>query len=118
MHTLLNADLLQRSNLTKSQLLIWTGQQLSPRAPLYNMAVTFRFNVTVNLSIFEQAVQQLVDRCDALRTVIELIDGIPQQRVVPAIRCEMNVLDFSNEPDPNTALRRWTKRRCQLLLDT
>ena len=41
MATQLTADLLERSNLTRSQLLIWTGQQLHPHAPLYNMAFAF-----------------------------------------------------------------------------
>ena len=36
-------ELLERSNLTKGQLLIWTGQQLDPEAPLYNMG--FRFTI-------------------------------------------------------------------------
>ena len=37
----LTADLLERSNLTKGQFAIWTGQQLHPETPLYNVAFAF-----------------------------------------------------------------------------
>jgi len=32
-----NDDIYERSNLTKTQLIFWAGQKLSPEAPLYNI---------------------------------------------------------------------------------
>ena len=65
------ADLEERSNLTNGQLLIWTGQQLHPAAPLYNMAFRFRIPAPLDPQLFQRAFQMCVDTCDVLRTVRE-----------------------------------------------
>ena len=71
-------DILERSNLTQSQFLIWLGQKLNVDSPLYNMVHTFTINGEISPAIFRQAFQTLIDKSDALRTVIEEIDGTPQ----------------------------------------
>ncbi|MCB0277281.1 MAG: hypothetical protein KDI06_20875, partial [Calditrichaeota bacterium] len=68
----------ERSNLTHSQFLIWTGQKLNPDVPLYNMALAFRIRGELDREAFREAFQMLVDRSDALRTVIKEQQGIPR----------------------------------------
>ncbi|MCB0021377.1 MAG: hypothetical protein KDE09_26455, partial [Anaerolineales bacterium] len=60
--------------LSQAQFLMWLGQQLNPTAPLYNMIQTFRIAGQVNRPVFAAAWQALVDRSDALRTTIHLVD--------------------------------------------
>ncbi|MBO0800030.1 MAG: non-ribosomal peptide synthetase, partial [Blastocatellia bacterium] len=69
------------SNLSRNQLLVWTGQKLQPDVPLYNMVHTFTISGAVDAKHLQNAFQTLLNSSDALRTVIEEIDGIPQQRV-------------------------------------
>ena len=38
-------DPLMRSNLTKSQYVMWAGQKLSPEIALYNMALAFTIDI-------------------------------------------------------------------------
>ncbi|MGE0127961.1 MAG: amino acid adenylation domain-containing protein [Blastocatellales bacterium] len=111
-------QLYERSNLTKNQLLIWVGQQLQPELPLYNnSAYTFALSGEIDRAHFQKAFQALVNSSDALRTVIEEIDGIPQQRVIADFRYEMDYLDFSALPDSASALQTWARERCRIPFD-
>ena len=110
-------DVEQLSNLTKNQLLIWVGQQLQPDVPLYNLAVTFTMGSGVDRDHLQKAFQTLVNSTDALRTVIEEEDGIPQQRVVVDFPYGMEFLDFSDCSNPNEELQAWLRKRCQVPFD-
>ena len=107
-------DLANRSNLSRSQLLIWTGQQLNPDAPLYNMVLTFEISGSVNLPAFRRAFQALVDTSDAMRTQIIEIDGVPQRRVVEPFRYEVEELDLSAQATPDSDLEAWVRARSRL----
>ncbi|NDJ60666.1 MAG: amino acid adenylation domain-containing protein, partial [Chloroflexi bacterium] len=106
-----DSELLSKSNLTRSQFLMWLGQQIYPDAPLYNMAEVYTINGVIDVALFERALTQLVAESDALRTVIETRDGVPQQRSLPSLAHDLEVLDFSAEADPQAQLRAWIDRR-------
>lgn len=104
-------NILERSNFTNSQFLIWLGQKLNPEVPLYNMILIFTIEGKVSPSHFQTAFQRLVDQSDALRTVIEEVKGIPQQRVLRHLEYEMTVLDLSVESQPQAALQKWLAKQ-------
>lgn len=99
------------SNLTQSQLLIWTGQLLNPDAPLYNMALAFSMKGALDTHHFQLALQALIDRSDALRTVIHSTDGIPQQSVLSTYEFTQETIDFSGKDDPDAYCKAWTAER-------
>lgn len=98
-------------NLTLHQRLVWLGQQLHPHLPLYNTATTFTIEGAVDPEVFSWAFQAVLDGCDALRTVIEVVDGMPQQRVLPPYPYAMEQVDLRDAPDPETACRAWVQAR-------
>jgi len=102
-----------RTNLTKNQFLVWAGQKLQPGVPLYNITALFTIPGPVDREHFQAAFQALVDGSDALRTVIEEVEGLPQRRVVPQVRYEVEGLDFSGAADPEGRLRAWATARAQ-----
>ncbi len=105
-------ELAIRSNLSKSQLMIWMGQQLEPHSPLYNMVLAFHFKKPMNKQVFSQAFIKLVAESDALRTVIEVIDGVPMQRVVAEMQPdEAEYIDLSRFSNSEEALQRWLAQR-------
>lgn len=110
-------DLAAQSNLTTAQRLLWLGQKLAPESPLYNMAFLFELAGEIEPSHFQAAFQTLVQRSDVLRTIVDEIDGIPQQRVLPHLEYEVSVLDFSHEADPQAAVRDWAEARSQKLFN-
>ena len=104
------------TNLTTSQFLMWVGQATRPEVPLYNMVLTFEITGDLNVSHFKAATQALLDRSDALRTVVELKGGGPTQRVRPPGPFDLEVVDLTVEADPDAALEAWVdERRAQTL---
>lgn len=110
-------DIYERSNLTSDQLLIWAGQKLQPETPLYNVPVVFHIAGNVDRRHFQRAFQTLLESSDALRTVIREIDGIPQQTALSDFPYEIEFRDFSNLPEPWTAVQAWLRSRSQSLID-
>ncbi len=90
--------------LSSRQRMIWTAQQLDPGVPLFNMIRTFTINAELDVDAFRAAFGALVDRCDALRTVIDERDGTPVQRVVGRYERELPLVDLSGADDPELAL--------------
>lgn len=110
-------DTFEQSNLTRAQLVFWLGQKLNPDLPLYHMAVGLFIPKAIDHDAFFRAFQELINRCDALRTVIEMKDGVPQQRALEHLQYDPEFLDFSAEPDPDTAYRAWADERTQRLFN-
>src|SRR5262245_44660942 len=73
-------SILERSNLTRRQLLIYTGQQLFPDVLLYDAVWAIRLT-NLDVPAFEAAFATLVQSYDVLRTVVEETDGVPRQSV-------------------------------------
>ncbi len=109
-----NRSLLQQSNLTTSQLYIWMGQQLRPDLPLYNMALSFTIEEALSPVRFQEAFDTLVAHTDALRTVVMVEKGIPQQRVLPQLAYTVTEHDFSAEGAPSAAAAAWCQQRSQI----
>jgi hypothetical protein len=111
------ADIYERSNLTKSQLLFWSGQKLRPEAPLYNMVGSYVIPCKIDPDHLQEAFKTLINSSDALRTVIEERNGVPYQRVVSDLNCAMEYVDLSDSAEANQHLRTWIKRRSQMIFD-
>jgi len=100
-------------DLTPAQMRIWAGQKRSGGVPLYNMAVNFFIEAELDCERFEQALQSVVDHCDAMRTVIRENQGAVRQCVMPGMSASLRFLDLSQERDPAASAQRWTQQRCQ-----
>jgi amino acid adenylation domain-containing protein len=99
------------SDLTQSQVLIWTGQQLSPNVPLYNSPFTFELSGEINVPHFQTAFQILIDNSDAMRTVFQSIDDIPQRKLLESVSYKVELLDFSKARLPNEDFQTWLYER-------
>ncbi len=112
-----NSDLAAQSNLTRSQFLIWLGQTLAPDVPLYNMIQTFSFAAALDGAAFQRAFAALIASSDALRTVIDEVNGVPQQSVLESLPYALELIDLSAEPDPIGAYHLWLEDRRTRLHD-
>ena len=113
----MNQALDNLSNLTQSQLWIWTGQQLSPDLPLYNVVFTFELSGEIDISHFQSAFQILIDQSDSMRTVFESIDDIPQTKLLDSVSYKVEFLDFSKGNDPNEYFQTWLNQRMKKNFD-
>ncbi len=106
-----------RSNLTRSQFLIWMGQEMAPQVPLYNMVLTFSINGPLEPETFKTAFEALISVSDAMRTVFATIDGVPFQRVLDDITGGFTFIDFSNTTTPQEDYRRWVDQHAVVNFD-
>lgn len=100
-------DLYARSNLTRMQMLYWTGYQMRPDVPLYAAPLLFDIPQAIDIELFCAAVQSAMDQSEVLRTVIQTIDGVPQQVVRPQAMAPIKIKDFSAEANPREAAQNW-----------
>ncbi|MEO0974191.1 MAG: condensation domain-containing protein, partial [Pseudomonadota bacterium] len=105
-----------RSNLTRSQFLIWMGQQLAPSSPLYNMVFAFAMRGPLEVERWCAAYARLCEQCEALRTVVTVEDGVPQQRVLDASPVTLERIDL--RAGGEEACKQWidTHARAPLML--
>ncbi|MEO0852812.1 MAG: condensation domain-containing protein, partial [Cyanobacteria bacterium J06648_11] len=108
--------LLEQTNLTANQLLVWLGQQLHPETPLYNNALAFEIAGEVSPTHLQSALQVLLRSNDALRLAIATESALPQQRILDTSPCQLEVLDFSDRDDPDLVAN-WIDQRTRQPFD-
>ena len=96
---------------------IWIGQMLSPKDPLYNMAFCFELNCKLDFDRFTVAFQDLIKASDVLRTVFFTEDGEPRQKVLAEFTYQPEMIDYSDENDPNVRLEAFLDHRKKKLFD-
>ncbi|MBM1106805.1 amino acid adenylation domain-containing protein [Aurantibacter crassamenti] len=99
------------NSLTKSQSLLWIGQEMEPESPMYNMVLSFDFNGEIEVDHFKTAFQKVINESDALRTVFIKKQNRPTQKVLNEFIYEMEVLDFSSTSKPEEAYKIWEQKR-------
>ncbi|MFT4087306.1 MAG: amino acid adenylation domain-containing protein, partial [Gordonia sp. (in: high G+C Gram-positive bacteria)] len=70
--------------LSFSQQRMWFINQYDPTLPTYNVPGVFRLHGPLDVAALRQAVADLVDRHETLRTTFPAVDGTPYQQIAPA----------------------------------
>ena len=91
---------------------IYAGQRLKPEAPLYNIAHSFQIPIAIDIEVFHQAFQKVINEADALRTIFFEEDSIPYQGSVPEMIYRSETIDFSLE-DNEHKVEDWMAKRSQ-----
>ncbi len=68
--------------LTIGQKRIWFLQQLEPTVPLRHLTLAARLKGLLHVHCLQEALNEIVQRHDSLRTSFEVLDGEPVQRVL------------------------------------
>jgi amino acid adenylation domain-containing protein len=105
-------DLLESSDLSQSQYLIWIGQKLSSGKPLYNMSFRFNLKGHIDIQAFQRAFQLLVDQSDAMRSIVIEADGVPKLSFLPHYTYHTEVIDWQKEHKENN-FDKWIQDRCE-----
>ncbi|WP_281322344.1 non-ribosomal peptide synthetase [Flavobacterium aestivum] len=85
--------------LSATQLRTWLQVEQLQNAITHNVLTSYNLVGSFNKGAFEFAFQQLIARHESLRTVFELVDGSPRQRIIDAgdILFEIKYADVSKE---------------------
>ena len=97
--------------ITHTQSLILTGQLLQPNDPLYNMVMVFDIHGAISLDSFEEAFACLVKNCDAMRIIFTTHNAQAKQHILKQIEYDLTYLDFSAQPQPHRAYKKWETAR-------
>jgi amino acid adenylation domain-containing protein len=96
---------------------LWDLEQLTPGRALYNTPSAHRLRGRINLNALQAAIEAVVQRQDVLRTVVELEDGKPIQRILPSVSFSiLQVHDLSSVADDLRA--KHLHAQMQELIDT
>lgn len=95
------------SNLSYAQQLLWMGQRIQPDVPLYNMIFTFTIEGRLDRAAFVRAWEALVAQSELLRSVVRGGDSVPQLALTDAALLALEVIDLSDQPNPEAALASW-----------
>jgi len=98
-----------RVPLSFAQERLWFLNELDPDSPAYNIAFTIHLSGDLDIDVLQAAVDQLVQRHEALRTRFVSIDGRPAQEVLAkqSVPIRSEVIDGSDT-------REWQRRLAEL----
>jgi thioesterase domain-containing protein len=83
---------------TIAQQAFWYLDQLEAGNPAYNIAVWFRLQGPLRVLALEQALNDIIERHETLRTVFATVDGEAVQVIVPELSIRLSVLDLRDLP--------------------
>jgi len=92
-------DPAQPAPLAHGQAAMWVLHQLLPPGVAFNVAGAARVRGALDLAAMERALQRLVARHAALRTVFWVQDGQPRQRALPELAVPLHVVDVTSWSD-------------------
>lgn len=79
---------------------IWFTEKLHPLGALYNLTMGVRIKGTLTISIIEKCLEKIVTRHEALRTNLELMDGVLYQKIGSPYEFHIDEVDLTGtEPD-------------------
>lgn len=84
--------------LSAAQKRIWILYQLDPSSPVFNSRVAVRLRGELDRDALEKALNEIVRRHEALRSVFPESDGEPTQIVLPAAPVSVDFQDLRNVP--------------------
>lgn len=102
--------------LTPAQDVLWTGQQLAPDAALYNMGWRFDLYQEIDPDRFAAAFRTVLAQHDGLRLVFQPAAQAVLQHA-PEAAFDLNVIDLSEDADPDSAADAWIADRVSRAFD-
>ncbi|MFO0760431.1 MAG: amino acid adenylation domain-containing protein [Byssovorax sp.] len=78
---------------------LWFLEQLEPGASAYVLSTALRLEGRLDVACLEQAINDVIQRHEVLRTTFVARDGKPALVVHPALRAPLPIIDFSTLPE-------------------
>ncbi len=82
--------------LSFAQQRLWLLDRMAPGNPFYNIPLAIPIQAQLDIPVLERALNALIERQEALRTVFDEIDGEPAQIVRDAMPLTLEVIDISH----------------------
>ncbi|MGF1481220.1 MAG: amino acid adenylation domain-containing protein, partial [Cyanophyceae cyanobacterium] len=86
--------------LSFAQQRLWFLAQLEAQSTAYSMPAAIHLSGNLQLLALEQAVAEIVQRHEVLRTTFRIVDGVPVQAIAPSQSFSLSVVDLRSFPEP------------------
>ncbi len=103
----------ERLPLSWSQQRLWFIDQLEGGAAGYQVPIVLRLRGRLDDNALQRALDTLVRRHEALRTVFSTVEGEPVQAIQPAKPFSLKIVDVSADPEPEERLREHKSQEVQ-----
>ncbi|MGA9380954.1 MAG: condensation domain-containing protein, partial [Phormidium sp.] len=80
--------------LSFAQQRLWFIDKLEAKNSPYNVPIFWQLNGDLNISVLEEAIKEIVQRHEILRTSFSVVDGSPIQVIHHTLKLSMQVLDW------------------------
>ena len=78
---------------------LWFLDQLEPGTAAYNLCRVFRIDGPLNVAAFQRALEAIIHRHSALRTVFDSVEGDPRQVILSDPEVRVPTVDISDLPE-------------------
>ena len=85
--------------LSFAQARLWFLDELMSGSPLFNISTALRLKGSLNVVAFEQSLNEIIKRHEALRTNVVKIDGQPFQAIAPTSTLTLPVVNLQEFPE-------------------
>ncbi|MEK8018016.1 MAG: amino acid adenylation domain-containing protein, partial [Candidatus Parabeggiatoa sp.] len=96
--------------LSSPQLDIWFDQILHPDVPLYNIGGYGRIEGPINPTLFEKALNQVIEENDALRIMLHEGESLPTQTFAENVHLNLDFQDFAAQQNAHESALKWMKQ--------
>ncbi len=103
-------------NLSRRQLLIWAGNRLAPDVPVFTEGGLLHIYGHLDPGAFARAFQGVLDESDALRMVIDEVDGWPRQRERAHVDFDVELVDVSSRAQSSRRLAALVEERFAMVV--
>lgn len=103
--------------LSHSQKRLWLLEQLNNRSSVYTIPGAVQLTGLLDEIRFEQALSQLIQRHESLRTVFQNNGGKPRQIIQADSSFKLTVVDLSNADNAESQLQQLTAKDAEQLFD-
>ena len=97
---ILPADREKNLPLSWAQQRLWFLHQLESESSAYTIPFPLKMSGKLNVKVLEQALQEIVQRHEVLRTHFQMVNNQPVQVIVPHLTLTLPVVNLQNFPDP------------------
>jgi amino acid adenylation domain-containing protein len=84
--------------LSFAQMRMWVIYRQVPDSVLYAIPMAMQVKGDINIPVFERAVNEVIRRHEALRTIFAMENDEPVQVILPELRFKINIIDLSHLP--------------------
>ncbi|BCL39536.1 non-ribosomal peptide synthetase [Nostoc sp. MS1] len=103
--------------LSFAQARLWFLYQLEGATATYNIAGAFALSGSLNVDALKQAMGEILQRHEALRTRFCEVDGVPAQVIDPHPQWDLPIVDLQQESEPEQAAQRLAVQDAQTPFD-